>query len=96
MDTNTPDSPCRLRQAYVNEKPEFLLVTRKETGLANKCREHYVFMYREQNIGQNHTIKIGNKSFEKLEQFKYLETTLTNKIALTKRLNGRLNLGNAS
>jgi hypothetical protein len=96
MDTNTPDSPCRLRQAYVNKNTEFLLVTSKETGLAYKCREHCVFMYCEQNIGQNRNIKIGNKSFERLEQFKYLETILTNKTALMKRLKGRPNLENAS
>jgi hypothetical protein len=35
-------------------------------------------MSREQNAVQNHNIKIGNKSFERVEQFKYLETTLTN------------------
>jgi len=33
-------------------------------------------MSRDQNAGRNHGIRIFNKSFEKVEQFKYLETTL--------------------
>jgi hypothetical protein len=35
-------------------------------------------MSRNQNAGQNHNIKIDDKSFERVEQFKYLGTTLTN------------------
>jgi hypothetical protein len=31
---------------------------------------------REQNAGQNREIKIGNKLFENVSQFKYLETTV--------------------
>jgi hypothetical protein len=38
----------------------------------------YMVMSRDQNAGQNGYIQIGNKSFETVEQFKYLETTLTN------------------
>jgi hypothetical protein len=35
-------------------------------------------MSQGQNAGQNRNIKIGNKSFEIVEQFKYVGTTLTN------------------
>ena len=35
-------------------------------------------MSRDQNAGQNGNIQIDNKSFETMEQFKYLGTPLTN------------------
>ena len=35
-------------------------------------------MSRDQNAGRSHNIKIDNRSFEKVEEFKYLGKTLTN------------------
>jgi hypothetical protein len=35
-------------------------------------------MPRDQNAGQNHYIKIDNKSLERVDQFRYLEITLMN------------------
>jgi len=35
-------------------------------------------MSRDQNAGRSHNIRIANSSFERVEDFKYLETTLTN------------------
>jgi hypothetical protein len=35
-------------------------------------------MCEDQNAGQTGNIQIGNKSFETVEQFKYLGTTLLN------------------
>jgi hypothetical protein len=43
-------------------------------------------MSRNQNAGQNHNIKIDNESFERVEQFKYLGTTLTIEIQFRKKL----------
>jgi len=34
-------------------------------------------MSRDQNAGRSHNIKSDNTSFEKMEEFKYLGTTLT-------------------
>jgi len=34
-------------------------------------------MSRDQNAGQNRSIKTDSSAFERLEQFKYLVTTLT-------------------
>jgi hypothetical protein len=38
-----------------------------------------MLLSRHQNTGQNHDIKIGNKYFENLAQFRYLGTMITNR-----------------
>ena len=48
------------------------LIASKEIGLEVDA-ELTMSMSHEQNGGQNHNIKIGNKSFERVEQFKYGE-----------------------
>ena len=35
-------------------------------------------MARGQNAGRSHNIKIDNSSFERMKEFRYLVTTLTN------------------
>jgi hypothetical protein len=52
-------------------------------------------MSRDQNAGQNGYTQIGNKSFETVEQFKYLGTTLTNKNSIHEEIKSRLKWGNA-
>jgi hypothetical protein len=58
---------------------EALLSASKEIGLeVNAEKTKYIVMSRDQNAGQNGNIQKGNESFETVEQFKYLGTTLTN------------------
>jgi hypothetical protein len=52
-------------------------------------------MSRNQNAGQNHNIKLDKKSFEIVEQFKYLGTTLTNQNSIQEEIKSRLKSGNA-
>jgi hypothetical protein len=52
-------------------------------------------MSRDQNAGQNHNIKIDNTSFERVEEFKYFGTTLTNRNSIHDEIQRRLKLGNA-
>jgi hypothetical protein len=52
-------------------------------------------MFRDQNAGQNDNIRIDNKSFERVEQFKYLGTTLTNRNSIQEEITSRLKSGNA-
>jgi hypothetical protein len=47
----------------------------------------------EQHAGQNHNTKTDNKSFERVEQFKYLGATLTNRNSIQGEIKSRLNLG---
>jgi hypothetical protein len=51
-------------------------------------------MYRELGAGQNHT-KMGNKSFERMEEFKYLEPTQINQNSTLEEITSRLKSQNA-
>jgi hypothetical protein len=55
----------------------------------------YMVMSRDQNAGINHSIKLDNKSFERVEQLKYLGTTLINLSSIQEEIKNRLKSGNA-
>jgi hypothetical protein len=62
-----------------NKNTETLIDASKEVGLEVNVEEtKYMLVSRDQNAGQNREIKIGNRSFENVSQFKYLGTTVTN------------------
>jgi ribosomal protein S2 len=50
---------------------------------------------RHQNAGQNHDVKIANRCFENVAQFRYLGTTVTNENLIQEEIKRRLNSGNA-
>jgi hypothetical protein len=50
---------------------------------------------RHQNVGQNRDVKIANRSFENVSEFKYLGTTVTNQNLIQEEIKRRLNSGNA-
>ena len=52
-------------------------------------------MSREQTAGLSRTMKFDNSSIERVEEFKYLGTTLTNQNSIQKEIRSRLKLGNA-
>jgi hypothetical protein len=54
----------------------------------------YVSTTHHQTTGQNHYIKVANKSFENLAKFSYLGMTLTNQNCIHEEIKSRLNLGN--
>jgi UDP-galactopyranose mutase len=52
-------------------------------------------MTRDQNAGRSHSIKIEDIFFARVEEFKYLETTLTNQNSIQKEIKNRLKSRNA-
>jgi hypothetical protein len=61
----------------IRKNTDALLIASKEIGLeVNAEKTKYMVMSQDQNAGRNGNIQIGNKSFETVEHFKYLGTTL--------------------
>jgi hypothetical protein len=52
-------------------------------------------MSQDQNAGQNHNIKIDNKFFQRVEEFKYFGTTVTNQNSIHEEIKSSLKSGNA-
>ena len=59
--------------------------------------EHKLFLLISciQNVGRNHSVRIDNSTFERVEEFKYLGTTLTNQNSILEDIKSRLRSGNA-
>jgi len=53
-------------------------------------------MSRDQNAGRSHHIKTDDSYFKRVEQFKYLGTTLTNQDSTQEKIKSRLKSVNAS
>jgi hypothetical protein len=53
-----------------------------------------MLLSRHQNVGQNREIKIANRLFENVSQFKYLGT-IVNQNLIQEEIKRRLNSGNA-
>ena len=52
-------------------------------------------MSRDQNAGRVESVRIDNSTVERVEKFKYLETTLTIQNSIAEEIHSRLSLGNA-
>jgi hypothetical protein len=63
----------------IKKNIETLIDASKEVGLeVNTEKTKYMLLSRHQNVGQNHDIKIDNRCFENVSQFRYFGTTITN------------------
>ena len=80
----------------VKENAVALIVASKEIGLEAKAdKTKYMVMSRAQNAGQIHSMKTDNSSFERVEEFRYLGTTLINQNSIQEEIKSRLKSGNA-
>ena len=74
----------------IKETAEALVVASKEIGLeVNADKTKYVVIFRNLNSGQSHSVKNDNSSFERVEGFKYLGTTLTNQNSVQEEIKSR-------
>ena len=55
----------------------------------------YMVMSRDRNAGRGHSMKTDNSSIERVEEFIYLGTTLTDQNSIQEEIKSRLKLGNA-
>ena len=80
----------------VQRNAEALVVATKEIGLeVNADKTKYMVMSRDRNAGRGHSVKVDNTSIERVEEFKYLGTTLTDQNSIQEEIKSRLKLGNA-
>jgi hypothetical protein len=79
----------------IKKNTEALLDASKEVGReVNSEKTKYMLMSRSQKVGQKHSIKIANRSFEGMAKFKYLGKTPTYQNCMHEEINSRLNSGN--
>jgi hypothetical protein len=85
------------RVTTIKKYTESLIVASKETGLeVNPDKTTaYIVISRDQNAGRSHNIKIDKSSLEKVEEFKYLGTTLANQDSIQEEIKSRLKLETA-
>ena len=63
----------------VKKNTEALVAATKEIGLeVNAHKTKYMTLFRDQNAGRTHSMKTDNSPIERVEEFRYLGTTLTN------------------
>ena len=82
---------------YTVKKNKYsLVVVSKETELkVNADKSKYMVMSRDQNAGPGHDIKIDSSSFERVQEFKYLGTTLTDQNSFKEEIKNRLKSQNS-
>jgi hypothetical protein len=74
----------------IKKNTETLINASKEVGLEiNVEKTRYMLLSRHQNVGRNRDIKIANRSFKNVSQFKYLRTTVTCIDLIQEEIKGR-------
>jgi len=75
---------------------EALVAATRVIGLeVSTDKTRYMVMSRDQHAGRIHSVRIDNSTFERVEGFKYLGTTLTNQNSIAEEIKSRLKSGNS-
>ena len=78
------------------ENAESLVAATRKIGLERSAdKTKYMVMSRDQNAGRIHNVRTDNITFERVKEFKYLGTTLTNQNSIAGEIKSRLRSGNA-
>jgi len=78
----------------IKKNAEALVVASKETVLeVNAGKTKYMVISRDQNAGQIQSVKTDNSSFERVEEFRYLGTTLPIQNSIQEDIKSRLKSG---
>ena len=75
---------------HIVKKNTGTLVDSNSRLVVNADKTEYLIVSRDQNSGQSHRTKNDNCSFERVEVFKYLGTTLTNQNSIQEEIKSRL------
>ena len=71
----------------LKENAEALVAATRKIGLeVSADKTKYRVMSRDQNAGRIHSVRIDNSTFKKVEEFKYLGTTLTNQNSIAEEI----------
>ena len=80
----------------LKENAEALVAATREIGLkVSADKTKYMVMSRDQNAGRIQRLRIDNSNFERMEEFKYLGTAVTNQNSIAEEIKSRLRSGNA-
>jgi len=80
----------------LKENAEALVAAIREIGLeVSADKTKYMVMSRDENAGRIHSVRIDNSTFGRVEEFKYLGTTLANQNSVPEEIKSRLRSGNA-
>ena len=73
-------------------------MAQENLGIFPHWKDSAVYFFcvsRDQNAGRNHSVRIDNSTFERVEDFKYLGTTLRNQNYVQEEIKSRLRSGSA-
>jgi hypothetical protein len=79
----------------IKKNTDAVIDTAKEVGPEVNTKKIRYRLVSHQNAGQNHNIKLPNRSFEIVARFKYLKTSVKSQNLIHEEIKRRLNLGSA-